>query len=398
MRGRVTLWLSLGINVALAAALWIVIVSRETAVPATTVYSEPPDPPVGTIRTNVVIRRQNFVWNQVESEDYPTYIANLRTIGCPEPTIRDIIVAEVNQLFARRRATEVVTSQHQWWRYEPDPEVTEAAIEQVQALENERRALLTRLLGPDWESADYPLPSIETMAPLDGPILGALPAETRLAVQRIERNAADRQQTYLSEQEASGRAPDPAELARLRRQTRAELAEVLDAEALEEYLLRHSQEARQLREQLRSFDASPEEFRAIFHALDPLDHQLSLYGATNDPVTNSRRQTLGQEKENALRQILTPERFDQYRLSQDPVYQQADDVARIAGAPPEAILPLAAVYRLTEMEARRIQSDATLSSEERADQLEAARMAHDESLRQLLGEEAYRRYLERQTQ
>jgi hypothetical protein len=236
------------------------------------------------------------------------------------------------------------------------------------------------------------------MAPLDGPVLGALPAETRVAVQRIERAAVDRQQAYLAEHEASGRDPDPTELARLRRQTRAELAEVLEPEALEEYLLRHSQEARQLREQLRSFDATPEEFRAIFHALDPIDHQMSLYGTTNDPVTNSRRQTLDQEKENVLRQLLTPERFDHYRLSQDPVYQQADDVARLAGAPPETILPLAAVYRLTEIEARRIQSDATLSSEERADQLEAARIAHDDSLRQLLGDEAYRRYLERQTQ
>jgi hypothetical protein len=43
-------------------------------------------------------------WNQIESSDYPTYVANLRSIGCPEQTIRDIITADVHATFAPRRA------------------------------------------------------------------------------------------------------------------------------------------------------------------------------------------------------------------------------------------------------------------------------------------------------
>jgi len=35
--------------------------------------------------------RPVFDWRQVESEDYRTYLANLRAIGCPETTIRDIV-------------------------------------------------------------------------------------------------------------------------------------------------------------------------------------------------------------------------------------------------------------------------------------------------------------------
>src|SRR5262245_41874041 len=33
-------------------------------------------------------------WSDIESSEYRTYIANLRSIGCPEQTIRDIIVAD----------------------------------------------------------------------------------------------------------------------------------------------------------------------------------------------------------------------------------------------------------------------------------------------------------------
>ena len=50
-------------------------------------------------RTNV----QPFQWGQLESTDYRTYIANLRGIGCPEQTIRDIITADVDSVFAKRR-------------------------------------------------------------------------------------------------------------------------------------------------------------------------------------------------------------------------------------------------------------------------------------------------------
>ena len=44
-----------------------------------------------------------FAWSQVEAADYPTYISNLRAIHCPEQTIRDIIVADVESLFLRKR-------------------------------------------------------------------------------------------------------------------------------------------------------------------------------------------------------------------------------------------------------------------------------------------------------
>jgi hypothetical protein len=46
---------------------------------------------------------KTFQWSQIESADYPTYIANLRAIGCPEQTIRDIITADVGAAFAPRR-------------------------------------------------------------------------------------------------------------------------------------------------------------------------------------------------------------------------------------------------------------------------------------------------------
>src|SRR5207245_8995891 len=39
----------------------------------------------------------------IESSDYRAYVANLRGIGCPERTIRDLIVADVHDLYVSRR-------------------------------------------------------------------------------------------------------------------------------------------------------------------------------------------------------------------------------------------------------------------------------------------------------
>ena len=92
MRGRLLLFISVAANLVLAAGLVLyerhVAHFSRTSLGATTESSE--------IKTNVVIRRQFFSWREVESDDYPTYIANLRDIGCPEQTIRDIIIADVN--------------------------------------------------------------------------------------------------------------------------------------------------------------------------------------------------------------------------------------------------------------------------------------------------------------
>jgi hypothetical protein len=45
-----------------------------------------------------------FQWGQIESPDYPEYIAKLRAFGVPEKTIRDLIIADVQKLYRPRLA------------------------------------------------------------------------------------------------------------------------------------------------------------------------------------------------------------------------------------------------------------------------------------------------------
>ncbi len=338
MRWRVLALVSLGVNLVLAA-VWL-STSQQYSVKLTAANASAQALTNATV-TNNFIRRQPFAWREVESPDYPTYIGNLRFIGCPEQTIRDIIIADVNALYARKRATELVTPEQQWWRSEPDTNVLQLALDKGRALDDERRALLTRLLGTNWESGDQisiPRPSRPGIL-LDGPVLGALPPETKQSIQAVNSRSEEKLQAYVDAQRAAGKAPDPVELARLRQETRDELARILPPAQLEEYLLRYSQSANDLRQslgQLQYFNATPDEFRALFRATDSVDQQLALLADSTDPASLQQRRSLEAPKENAIRIALGSRRYDDYRLLQDPMYREAMATALEAGTPESA--------------------------------------------------------------
>src|SRR5437879_6431121 len=104
MRWRAFAWVSVGINLALVVAWWVSARHFPPTRPAPAASTEAAS---DQNRSRTVVRRQFFSWRELESRDYPTYIANLRDIGCPEQTIRDIIIADINALFTQRRATEM---------------------------------------------------------------------------------------------------------------------------------------------------------------------------------------------------------------------------------------------------------------------------------------------------
>src|SRR5437667_12490072 len=99
MRWRVLALISLGVNIALAAAF--VLTARQLSRSRSVESAGSGSPSASQGGTIVVLRRQFFSWRAVESDDYPTYVSNLREIGCPAQTIRDIIIPYVNGVLTR---------------------------------------------------------------------------------------------------------------------------------------------------------------------------------------------------------------------------------------------------------------------------------------------------------
>src|SRR5712691_787160 len=114
MRWRFILMVSLALNVVLGAIGYRWLRSSPPRTKPSPRTALVPGPSTNAVRTNVIVRRLHFSWEDVESDDYAKYIGNLREIGCPESTIRDIIVADVNQLYAKKQAAEILSPDQQW--------------------------------------------------------------------------------------------------------------------------------------------------------------------------------------------------------------------------------------------------------------------------------------------
>lgn len=335
-------------------------------------------------RDHVIVRRQFFSWSEIESTDYAGYIANLREIDCPEATIRDIIVADVNQLFAQRREKEIPIPEQPWWRGEPDWEGISAAAGKSKALENERKALLVKLLGPDWDVTALTASRSTNTIAFTGAVLGQLSAEARSRVLDINSRAQARVQAYRKAQEQAGKPLNPVDLARLRQETRAELTQVLNPEQMEEYLLRYSATATQMRQELSGFNTTPDEFRQIFKVRDSYDQPLQLTYAGSDAAMIKKRRELEDQRDAAVRQAIGTERFRFYQLSQDPLFQQTRSTAQASGAPPDAVLPMYQINQLAQAEQQRIKNDLTLSADERDEALKIIQKDQERSLQKVM--------------
>ena len=168
---------------------------------------------------------QKFSWNNVESEDYKKYIANLRAIGCPEETIRDIIIADINKLFAARKHVRQTarTNQFEYWKAGnffaslAGPE----RIEQNQALAREKRELFRILLGTVPEEKSDLLASFN---PFEN-MLDFLPAEKQTAVTELYQKYQAKQLQGLSR--GTPDAEDLQQMVRTQKEMERELGKLL---------------------------------------------------------------------------------------------------------------------------------------------------------------------------
>ena len=93
---------SMGLNLALAAGMvwsWC----REPEARAATAPMQAPRPaPAPQKAASTFSKKQPFHWKELESPDFATFIQNLRGIGCPEPTIRDIVSGELTDIYEQK--------------------------------------------------------------------------------------------------------------------------------------------------------------------------------------------------------------------------------------------------------------------------------------------------------
>src|ERR1043165_8506630 len=114
MNARQTIWVLLLLNVGLlVAVVFLAMRGREQVAMEGFVAGE------GQVVTNTVtqiaVRQINATnllaalanrplsWRMIESTNYFLYAQNLRNFGCPEETVRDIMITDIAKTYAERR-------------------------------------------------------------------------------------------------------------------------------------------------------------------------------------------------------------------------------------------------------------------------------------------------------
>jgi hypothetical protein len=350
------------------------------------------------LKTNVVVRHENFTWDQISSTNYVEFIKNLRAVGCPDRTISDIVSAEINRLYARRRVTEVDYPNYQWWRSDPDPALVEAANAKIQSLDAERRELLSSLLGPGWNTESKALVAARAGITLTGPVLGDLPPDVKEAAFIIIADAQEKIEAYQEEQARLGKPVDPMQMVRLREDPFVQLVTILAPPQYDEFVLRYSPAAQQLREEMRGMDLSQDQFHDLFNAVGSIIGQPVYFYSGDDPQLLRQQQQLQAQSQALMKTVLGQQVYSAYQLNQDPLYRSSKTTIEQLGVPATAITPLYDINRATQAELNRIRNDDTLSNDEKVEALAQTQVQQQQSLEQLLGPEAFQRWLQAQGQ
>ena len=222
-----------------------------------------------------------FDWRQVESSDYRTYIQNLRAIGCPEKTIQDIVVADVNALFDSREKNDLVlTNLIAYWRSDGTAlgkVVREQMVKRHHEFENARTTVLKQLLGGSAPMEERPAKITDYDVKLS--LLNFIPEEQRSNVLDDIKQFDDIYDAKFKPLVTDGRWDNKAreDYKQFWRNRETNLVQILGPDMAEKYAMRESPLANYLRFNFRGIDFSETEFQDLFRfssqfelLLDPL--------------------------------------------------------------------------------------------------------------------------------
>lgn len=341
-----------------------------------------------------------FHWSTLESTNYVEFIGRLLAFGCPEETVVDIIVADIAEHYATRRAA--LRAQLPPLNYWQPPDVAAAAsparqevLAQLEALDAEQRALVQDLLEVDYDAviAKFSTGRDLEALPLDFLDLEAgQPPEVRALWQHYRALEA----AVIGDRSGALSPLDAATLRELEKQRDAELAKLLTPEQLFEFQVRHSATARALQTQLATFKPSEQEFRTVFELQSALTNTLHQRFDPDEARNEQIRDLVVAEAQRAfheeLQKNLGGERYTNYVRSQDADYRTLAQMAdRFDWSPDKA----SRVYEMKQsVEARRQQllANPDLPDEKRQAALAEIRAESQKAVEELLGTNGYFAY------
>jgi hypothetical protein len=391
--------LPLALNIALGVALFLQPEAKSTTVGINQHHEEKsPEARLEdtkSLNEEIATATQTFTWESVESGDYLTYIENLRSIGCPEDTIRDIISADVNKLYDQRwKEIKQASGNHKFEYWKSSAMFGGMSSElrkQFKEHDDERRQTLQSLLG---QKIPRKITDLATIFDPFENMLAFLPQSKRDSIMEIQQLMSER----MMEAAEEGNNLEASDWQKVEQEQKDALAELLTPEELTEYNLRMSNSANTLRSELGGFDVSEGEFRNLYTLRETFDEEYGTFGPVEGQDAQEwyqQRSEGEKEMKTAYKDVLGDDRYREYQHEQTLRGSSLRKVAKEFEIPREDLYDVFDATDAAQEAAAVIRENQTLSDADRQMALDRIRSETESQLSNLIGDEARQSYIER---
>jgi hypothetical protein len=370
---------------------------RETSVgPGVTPASRLAPP---TTAEKVTVITNSVRWAQLESEDYKTYIARLRAIGCPEQTIRDIIIADLDKLLAPEIAAAYGRRQElRYWHPEEAEMVNDVnprdVFQKQREIDLRKRDIIRELINADLSRERMKASGREDYYERR---LGFLPEDRRTRVRELLEQFDEAEQKIRDKEMADNvalTAADRAQLRLLRQQREAELDQLLAPSEKQQYELWLSPTANEARHALYGMDATEQEFLAVYQARKAYE---DAWGQRDpDLLDSTGRQLMEQAKADMEARILRDlgeDRYAAYQRGRDDDFHLLSALVTRFKLPREKAAEVYSYKNLSANYRGQVQTNPGLTPQQKAEALKAIAEETANVVRGVLGPSAYNHYV-----
>ena len=301
-------------------------------------------------------------WRLIASADYRQYIANLRAVDCPDWLVRDIVVADIDDLYQQKARTDPVYFAP-WQGVDERRKASRSRSKTLNALRQEKRALVKSLLGYEWDNHANEIWHQDFLTTLT---FGFLSDDQAVQVLSLQEQYAEAGQNIREDANFILIDEDRARLQALYEELVAETSRLLDPSVFDELQLR-AQQGFLVANDIH-FDGvtiSREELRELVRMSKSFKDMARSEFVPVHPWSEAEQVRWRAAFDSQVKTLLGPRRFADYQRAQDFDFREIFAFSRQNNVPPTAAIRVYEARQNAEEQAEEIQKDGNLSPEER---------------------------------
>lgn len=342
-------------------------------------------------------------WRDLQAAELREFVGRLRAVNCPEETIKDLVLAELNRRFSKQQRALWSEQQNQdyWKPYQRKVDPVEQKknrdrSKQMQAMAKEKTALIVELFGVDVEKQRMREEGFDPENTGWNPNgnLAFLPEAKREAVQKYLDDFSEKEQEFYASVSGSWDAEARAKQKKLEQEKLDGLAQFLTPAELREYKLRNSQMASQISSELHGVDLTRQQYEALFDLRSRYGDSVLNYGdAGNDAVAIKQIEQNKKDMQAEIAAALGPDKAAELERAQDYQYQQLASLAKHNDLPADTAAKIYDFKSVAEKTAAALKASQNFSAEERQAALAQIRAETEASVKAALGDKLFNRYM-----